>query len=289
MQLRRRFCLRCYRFAPYPDSRIIPVFRHSVSLTHADAVRTLDAVKAERGPIAANRLRAVARACWGWAVRRGALDVNPWQSTPRPARETARDRVLTDAEVGDLWHAAGAMDALWAAILRLLLLTGQRRGEVAGMLWAEVDLTANIWTLPGERTKNGKSHTVPLSADALAVLRQVKRWAGAVLTHEGARRTVPSGFGRTKGRLDAVMLRAAEEAGRMMAPWTVHDIRRTVATGLQRLGVKLEVTEAVLNHVSGSRAGIVGVYQRHGWDREKAEAMDAWAAHVRRCAEASRL
>jgi integrase len=258
----------------------------AAEFAQADAIRTLDTIKAERGPVAANRLRAVARACWSWAVKRGALKANPWEATPRPARETARERVLTDAEVGALWTAAGALDAPWSGIGRLLLLTGQRRGEVAAMRWSELDLDAGLWSLPGERTKNHRPHTVPLSAEAVALLRDVKRRKDAELVFEGPRRNVPAGFGKMKARLDAAMTKAAKDAGRAALPWTLHDIRRTVATGLQRLGVRLEVTEAVLNHVSGSRAGIVGVYQRHGWDREKAAALDAWAAHVLRCAEA---
>lgn len=258
----------------------------AADFAQADAVRTLDKIKAERGPVAANRLRAVARACWSWAVKRGALNANPWEATPRPARETARERVLTDAEVGALWTAVGALDAPWSGIGRLLLLTGQRRGEVAAMRWSELDLDAGIWSLPGDRTKNHRPHTVPLSAEAVALLRDVKRRKGAELVFEGPRRNVPAGFGKMKARLDVAMGKAAKDAGRAALPWTLHDIRRTVATGLQRLGVRLEVTEAVLNHVSGSRAGIVGVYQRHGWDREKAAALDAWASHVLRCAEA---
>jgi len=257
----------------------------AAAFAQADAVQTLDAVKAERGPIAANRLRAVARACWGWATKRGALAVNPWEATPRPARETARERVLTDAELGALWNVAGTLDAPWSGILRLLVLTGQRRGEVAGMQWDELDLGAAAWSLPGSRTKNHNPHSIPLPAEAVAVLGEVKRRRGAVLVFEGARGTVPSGFGKMKARLDVQLAKAAKEVGRKAMPWTLHDIRRTVATGFQRLGVRLEVTEAVLNHVSGSRSGIVGVYQRHGWEREKAEALKAWAAHVMKCAD----
>ncbi len=256
----------------------------AASFAQADAVRTLDTIKSERGPVAANRLRAVARACWGWAVKRGALASNPWEATPRPARETPRERVLSDAEVGALWTAAGGMNAPWSGIVQLLLLTGQRRGEVAGMRWDELDLEAGLWSLLGSRTKNHKPHAVPLPPEALAVLAEVKRRRTAELVFEGARRTTPSGFGKMKGRLDVAMQKAAKDAGRTVAPWTLHDIRRTVATGLQRLGVRLEVTEAILNHVSGSRSGIVGVYQRHGWEREKAEALKAWTAHVLRCA-----
>ena len=251
----------------------------------ADAVRVLDSVKGSGGPVAANRLRAEARACWGWAVKRGSLELNPWEATPRPlARETARERVLSDAEVGILYTAAGALTEPWGVLVRLLILTGQRRGEVAGMQWTELDLDAAKWSLPGERTKNGQPHVVPLPAEAVALLRTVKRRKGAELVFEGPRKTAVSGFGKVKARLDAALAKAAAEHNRKVAPWVLHDLRRTMATGLQRLGVRLEVTEAVLNHVSGSRSGIVGVYQRHGWEREKAEALKAWATSVIRAA-----
>ena len=255
-------------------------------LARTDAVRVLDAVKLLQGPVAANRLRAVARACWTWAVKRGALAVNPWEATPRPlARETPRERVLSDAELGALYIAAGTAPEPWGVLVRLLILTGQRRGEVAGMRWDELDLTAGTWSLPGERTKNSRPHTVPLTAEAVALLRTVKRRAGATLVFEGPRQTAFSGFGKLKGSLDAAMDAAARESDKSVALWTLHDLRRTMATGMQRLGVRLEVTEALLNHVSGSRSGIVGVYQRHGWETEKAAAMRAWTAHVMALAE----
>jgi len=252
----------------------------------ADAVRVLDAVKLLHGPVAANRLRAEARACWAWAVKRGALAVNPWEATPRPlARETARERVLSDAELGTLYITTGTLTEPWGVLVRTLILTGQRRGEVAGMRWDELDLDAGTWSLPGARTKNGQPHVVPLPAEAVALLRTVKRRKGAEVVFEGPRKTAVSGFGKMKGRLDSALVEAAKEAGRTVAPWVLHDLRRTVATGLQRLGVRLEVTEAVLNHVSGSRSGIVGVYQRHGWEAEKAAALRAWTAHVLSTAE----
>jgi integrase len=256
------------------------------ALSRADAVRVLDSVKSGAGPVAANRLRAEARACWGWAVKRGALTVNPWEATPRPlARETARERVMTDAELGALYAAAGDLSEPWGVLVRLLILTGQRRGEVSGMHWDELDLDAGTWSLPGERTKNGQPNVVPLTAEAVALLRTVKRRKGATFVFEGPRKTPMTGFGKMKARLDKALANAAKEANRKALPWVLHDLRRTVATGLQRLGVRLEVTEAVLNHVSGSRSGIVGVYQRHGWEREKGEALKAWTAHVLRAAE----
>lgn len=250
----------------------------AASFTRAEAVQALDATKGSAGPIAANRLRAEARACWGWAVKRGALESNPWDATPRPlAREIARDRVITDEELGALYRVADQLDAPWGAMIRLLILTGQRRGEVAGMRWDELNLDGGLWSLPGERTKNHEPHAVPLSEPAIAALKGVHRRKGAEFVFEGPRKTPMSGFGKAKARLDKLL---ADALKRPVQPWVIHDLRRTAATGLQRLGVRLEVTEAVLNHVSGSKAGIVGVYQRHGWEKEKAEALKGWAAHV---------
>lgn len=250
----------------------------AASFTRTDAVQAMDATKANAGPVAANRLRAEARACWGWAVKRGALEGNPWDATPRPlAREIARERVLSDEELAALYKAAGQLDAPWDTMIRLLILTGQRRGEVAGMRWEELDLEKGLWSLPGERTKNHEPHAVPLSEPAIAALKGVHRRKGAEFVFEGPRKTPMSGFGKVKTRLDKLL---ADALKRTVQPWVIHDLRRTAATGLQRLGVRLEVTEAVLNHVSGSKSGIVGVYQRHGWEKEKAEALKGWAAHV---------
>ena len=257
----------------------VPVER----LGRADVVRLLDEAKVKRGPIAANRLRAYACSCWSWAEKRGTVAVNPWRQVPKPSKERSRERVLTDREIRDFWHATEALDYPWRGLLRTLLLTGQRRGEVAGMTWEEVDLRAAEWRLPGTRTKNGRPHTVPLSPAMLALLAEQPRFTSG-LVFEGARGTAPSGFGNVKDRLDRAMRAAAEADGRALPAWTIHDLRRTVATGLQRLGVRLEVTEAVLNHVSGSKTGIVAVYQRHQWDAEKRAALEAWARHVERVA-----
>ena len=251
-----------------------------------DAVRMLDMVKTVNGPVAGNRLRAAARACWAWAVKRGTLTVNPWEMTPRPlAKETARERVLTDSELGAVYVAAGKLSEPWGTLVRLLILTGQRRGEVVGMRWDELDLDRGIWSLPGVRTKNGRHHVVPLTPEAVSLLRTVKRRFDARLVFEGPRETAFSGFGRLKEKLDAALNSSFEGTGGKIAPWTLHDLRRTLATGMQRLGVRLEVTEALLNHVSGSRSGIVGIYQRYAWESEKANAMRSWTENVLRAVE----
>jgi integrase len=182
--------------------------------------------------------------------------------------------VLSDAELKLLWRACDHEGAPFGPLVKFILLTGQRRGECAGLRWSEID--GDMWRLPAERSKNGKAHDIPLSPQALAQIHGVKRmgtqFAFSVTGNGGV-----SGFSRFKRRLDRTM---AKLAGGAVPEWTVHDLRRTAATNLQKLGVRLEVTEAVLNHVSGSRGGIVATYQRHRYDEEKRAALNRWADHL---------
>ena len=226
-------------------------------------------------PSVARALAAYGRACFGWAQRRGSVPGNPFVELPVAPSNVQRDRVLTDVETVKVWKAVAADATPYGPIVRLLLLTGQRRDEVRGMTWGEIAPDLATWTIPGERTKNGLPSVVPLSTPAqailrarLAVVRDQRR--GLVFPGEGGK-VMFGNWSKSKAGLD----KAAGVTG-----WRVHDLRRTMATGLQRLGVRLEVTEAVLNHVSGSRGGIVGIYQRHDWAAEKRTALDGWAAHV---------
>src|SRR6516162_10040134 len=158
----------------------------------------------------------------------------------------------------------------YAGIVKLLILTGQRRNEIAGLRWSEVDMDERVLHLPPTRTKNGLAHDVPLSPHVLAIIDGVRRLPDADLMFTIKREQV-TGFSRMKERLD-------KASG--VSDWRLHDLRRTVASGLQRLGVRLEVTEAVLNHKSGSTAGIVGVYQRHDYADEKRDALARWGDYV---------
>lgn len=226
-------------------------------------------------PSVARALAAYGRACFTWAQKRGSVPNNPFLSLPVAASNVQRDRVLTDAEAVKVWKAAAADTTPYGPIIRLLLLTGQRRDEVRGMAWSEVSADLATWTIPGERTKNGQPSVVPLSAPAQAILRDQlakvrEQRRGLVFPGEGGK-VMFGNWSKSKMALD-------DAAG--VTGWRVHDLRRTVATGLQRLGVRLEVTEAVLNHVSGSRGGIVGIYQRHDWAAEKRAALQGWAAHL---------
>jgi integrase len=181
----------------------------------------------------------------------------------------SRDRVLSDDELRLVWKAAEGMGWPFGPMVQLLVLTGQRRSEVAGMEWQEVDLEKATWVIPSHRTKNAEAHLVPLSPPAVAILASLPRVGDYVFTTTG--RTPVSGFSRAKAALDG----RAE-----IAPWRLHDVRRTVASGMARLGVNLPVIEKVLNHTSGSFAGIVGVYQRHSFADEKRRALEVWGRFV---------
>ncbi|HEY1941241.1 MAG TPA: integrase arm-type DNA-binding domain-containing protein [Roseiarcus sp.] len=240
----------------------------AADLSRASVVAVLDDL-ARAGKIAmAARTAAYGRSCYHWAVKRGALDANPFTNMPL-APVAKRDRVLAEAELAAVWRAANGPGA-FDRIVRMLILTGQRRGEVAGMAWSELDQDLSAWTIPAARAKNGVAHVVPLSPQAQALLKAAPKRTGERLVFPGMN-GIFNGFGKAKAALD-------EECA--LPAWRLHDLRRTVATGLQKLGVRLEVTEAVLNHVSGSRAGIVGVYQRYDYADEKRAALAAWGRRV---------
>ena len=198
------------------------------------------------------------------------LAVNPFAGIKLEA-VASRERVLLDNELAAVWNATKGSGP-YNAIVRMLILTGQRREEVAGMTWDEIAPDLSTWTIPGSRAKNGRAHIVPLSPQAQAIIKSAH---GREFVFQG-RAAAFNGFSTAKITLD-------EDSG--VKGWRLHDLRRTMATGLQRLGVRLEVTEAVLNHVAGSRAGIVGIYQRHTWTDEKRAALIAWGEHVAAIAE----
>jgi integrase len=235
----------------------------------AEAVEKIIKGVTRAGKAATARLTAAyGRACFGWAIAERLVKSNPFQGL-RLKAVPSRERVLSDNELRSVWRATVGPGP-YNAIVRMLVLTGQRREEVAAMTWDEIADDLSAWTVPGTRAKNGKEHIVPLSRQVQAILQATVRIEGGDLVFPG-RGGVFNGFSKAKTDLDA----ASGVKG-----WRLHDLRRTMATGLQKLGVRLEVTEAALNHLSGSRAGIVGVYQRHSWAEEKRAALAAWGERV---------
>jgi integrase len=246
----------------------------------ADVAARLGEITDENGPFAANRARAALSALYGWAMGQGIADANPVIGTHRPAEEVSRDRVLSDAELRDVWHRAGEGD--FGSIVRLLILTGQRREEVGGLLWSELELEAAVWSIRPERTKNRLAHDVPLSPLAKRILASRSKTDERDFVF-GSRFGPFQGWSKAKAALDARLASAAEAEGGSKAklvPWRVHDLRRTVATRMADLGVLPHVIEAVLNHISGHRAGVAGVYNRATYADEKRRALDLWALRL---------
>ncbi len=221
---------------------------------------------------------AYASVLFGWAASRGDIPRNPLVEMAKPEAPKARDRILSDDELLAIWNASETIPKPFGPFYRLLILTGQRREEVASMRWEDLHRSSATWTIPADKAKNGQTHLVPISKMALSELDAMSEgeWprSGYVLTTTG--KNPISGFSKAKKALDARIT----EDGKERHDWRVHDLRRTLATGLQRLGVRFEVTEAVLNHVSGAKGGVAGIYQRHDWHDEKRAALEAWADHM---------
>jgi integrase len=207
---------------------------------------------------------------FNWCVRRDLIPNNPAKDLMTPGKPAERDRWLTDAEIRAFWSATGALDAKFCAMFRLLLLTGQRRGEVGGMRWSEVDLENRQWTIPGRRTKNRREHIVHLSEMAIEALGAVPRADGR---EEVWSPTRDSGWARAKAWLDAAMCDR-------LAPWQTHDLRRTATTIMARLGVAPHVADKTLNHQSGTIRGVAAVYNRFQYLDERRAALEALGGFV---------
>ncbi|RLQ87079.1 tyrosine-type recombinase/integrase [Notoacmeibacter ruber] len=254
-------------------------------ITRGDVVRLLDDIVDRPAPYTANRVLANLNKFGNWCVSRGLIDANFCAGVAKPSSETKRDRVLNDRELALVWRAAGAMGFPFGPLYQLLVLTGQRREEVAGMRWGEIDLDNGTWTIPRERAKNDTAHLVHLSPPALDILKSVPRIkvdgrsSEYVFTTTG--KSTVSGFSRAKAKLDEKIADIVEEdEADPVAAWRVHDLRRTAASGMAGLGIGVAVVEKVLNHTSGTFGGIVSVYQRHEFLEERRRALEAWAAHV---------
>jgi integrase len=250
--------------------------RPAARISRTEAVNALDRIVKANKPLMASRTMAYARACFSWAEKRGKVSVNPFANLPIAAVRSERERVLADDELRAIWAASGTLGYPWGPFFRLAILTLQRREEVAGMRWSEIAADLSMWTIPGSRMKNGKAHDVHLSEAARAVLREIPRTEGCDFVLSTTGKTPISGFSAAKAALDKVIDRDLMP----VRPWRLHDLRRTGVTKLAELGFDSIVVDKILAHQPAKLRGVAGVYQRYDFARERAAALDAWAAHV---------
>ena len=265
--------------------------RRLSDISRRDVNMLLDDIVERGAPIAANRVLAILRKFCKWAVSREIIATSPCDGVIARSIEISRDRVLDNHELALTWEAAGALGWPFQPVVRLLIATGARRGEVVGMRWEEIDLEKKLWSLPAARTKNKRPHALPLSSLAIDILNGLPRIEnddGLVFPAQtrGEKKPLPvSGFSKAKLRLDQAIAELAKRDGSApLAQFGFHDLRRSCASGMARLGVDLHVIERCLNHISGSFAGIVSAYQKHKFEEGMRRAMDAWAARVKRLA-----
>ncbi len=252
-------------------------------VTRAD-VRLLVENIEDRAPIVANRTFSLFRLLCNWAREKDIIAVSPCDGLKAPTLEKSRNRVLTDDEVRLFWRACETVSWPFGALAQMLLLTGQRLNEVSAMTWGEVDMDSWTWRLASERVKNAREHVVPLSPHAVRLMEGCPRIVGAkgyVFTISGERPV--KAFSHMKNLIDAAMLveaRKNDPEALEIPHWTVHDLRRTAASGMASLRVQPHVIEAALNHKSGTIKGIAAVYNRYQYSDEKRVALEAWGRHV---------
>ena len=245
------------------------------AVTKADVQELIDDVRAHSGRIAANRHLAALKAFFNWCVERDVLPSSPAAHVRRPAKEEARDRVLDDFELRIIWTAAGEVQSVYGDLVRALMLLGQRPNEIAGMCDAE--LSGDLWTIPATRTKNKRAHQVPLVGLARQLVSSRPRINGMLFTVFG-KKPIAASASKAKAQLDAAIVTVH---GKSLPPWQLRDLRRTVASGMARLGVDHLVADRALNHKSGAQSAIAAVYNKHLYMAERRAAFETWDAHVR--------
>jgi integrase len=248
------------------------------AVTRKDVAACLAQIARTRSVVTSGRGRAALHAFAVWCMQMGYIEHNPVIGTLKPKAPDARERVLTNAELGAVWRACGDDDH--GRIVRLMILTGCRRQEIGGMRWSEFWFhpAGDMWTLPKERAKNGRALTLPLPALAWNIINAVPRMAGRDQLFGLSCDDGFSAWWISKQALD-------QRLGKAVAPFILHDIRRSVATGMADIGIQPHIIEEILNHKSGHKAGVAGVYNRSTYEREVKAALGAWADHVRTLVE----
>ncbi|WP_431284957.1 tyrosine-type recombinase/integrase [Humitalea sp. 24SJ18S-53] len=266
-------------------SRSLPDWqaRPAASIESAEASERFQRIATTK-PAAALHTFRYAHAAFAWAVKRQLVPANPLRTAVTPNKPKHRDRALTDAELGAVWRACGALGHPFAALFRTMILTLQRRGEVSGMLWDELAPTLETWTMPGARTKNSARHVVHLAPAARAIIGVQPRFADCLQVFSAAGSGPATGFSKAKRRLDELVeadRKKAKIRPAKLAAWHLHDLRRTGATAMAAMGILPDVADRILNHqASSTSSGVKAVYQVHSFGAERAEAMERWADHV---------
>ena len=247
--------------------------RGIATISKPEVVAVIQGIVNRGSPVQAVRAMAAVRKLFNWQVEIGALPVSPCDGLRAPAKESSRDRVLSDAELVEILQACDAQGYPFGTITKLLIFTGQRLSEVAGMAWSDLDLVGKVWSIPADKNKSARAHEVPLTNTAVEIVKAVPRLDETLVFPSRRHRSSKpvSGFSKAKKQLDDL-------SG--VKNWRRHDIRRTVATGMAGLGVPPHVVERVLNHSSGSFRGVAGVYNRFGYLPEMRVALEKWSEHV---------
>jgi integrase len=256
--------------------------RNIQDIKRGDVIELLNGIEArgrkkKRKAVTVNRVQSTISGLFAWAIDENIVEESPCMGIRRRVKEIERNRVLTDGELRTIWAACDRVGWPYGPMVKLLALTAQRRNEVAGMRWSEIDLKGATWTLPSQRVKNNTEHVVPLAAPALAILSSLPRIGQDFVLTVGGKRPL-GGFGRGKARLDAAIRELADET--LAPPWTFHDLRRSATTGMARLNFPPHVVDKVLNHRSGTIRGVAAVYNRFAYLSERRVALDAWARFV---------
>jgi integrase len=289
----REYCRRNLRASTLHETErafahdILPTLgkRPLVEIKRGDLERLLDKKASTRdrsikgitggAGVMANRNLAKLKTFFRWCVRKELITVNPALAIDKLVKEVPRDRVLEDEEIVAVWHASETLGYPYEPVIKLLLLTGQRRSEVTDMHWAELNLGKRQWTIPRERAKNNRAHVVHLSPLAFQIIDAIPDTSDFVFSVNG--KAAPTGFATLKPKLDKLV---SDLLGHEPQPWVIHDLRRTVASGMAQIRVPPHVLDRILNHTGGTIGGVAAVYNRYEYLDERRDALNTWAEHV---------
>ena len=252
-------------------------------IAKAHALKVIDPLVSQGKRRMADKVRQEGAAFFQWLIERDHVDRNVFAGVRKASTGKAiRTRVLSDDEIAAIWRASEP-EGRWGLWIKLLMLTGARNMEGRGAHWSEFDLDQRVWTIPPDRSKNGRAHTIYLTDAMLAVIRDIPRFRDVDLVFPAAGNSARpmSGDQKVKDRVDQRMRKALSEAGcKDPENWCLHDFRRTIATGLQRLGFRPDIADQVIGHVGSTRGGAGAHYLHHGYEDEKRDALTTWSEHL---------